>query len=456
MGTNDSDPLDDLVSFVHGLDFDDVPSDAVAIAEQAFVDTVGVTLAGSREDTVALASTLAGGTNDSGVSIVGREERAPITDASFVNATAGHALDFDDSHGAFALHPSVTMVVPLLAVAEDRQSSGEPVSGADLVTAYVAGFETQCSLGALIAPDHQRRGWHTTGTLGVFGAAAAVARLLELDYDATRHALNVAASMPAGLTRNFGSMTKPMHAGQAARSGVTAALLAAEGFTASRDATFGEQGFLAIYDGGRAPDESAFAVPPGRWSILADGVLFKKYPACGRAQTSIEIAGRLAVEHGIDAADVESIHVVAAESAAVALQYSRPETGREAKFSIEYAVAAAILSDRVGLSTFEDEAVRGSAVQDLLRRVSFEVDDELPYPTRKATVTITTTDGAAFADDLEYPPGHPENPLSSAEVREKFEATASRALDEEAVGLAYEQLDSLHERADLDALFEVC
>ena len=229
-----------LAEFVATLSYDDLPEGSVETITRAFVDTVGVTLAGTVEGAGRTAAESAGlePADRSPAALLGvAADDAPASVALRVG-TASHALDYDDLSWAMDGHPSVTLVPPLLALADEAGADGE-----DLVTAYAAGFETECALAAPVSPAHYEAGWHATATFGTFGATAAAARLLGLDAEATRRALCIAASMPAGLKRNFGSMTKPLHAGLCSRAGVTAARLARDGLTADATAISGERGF---------------------------------------------------------------------------------------------------------------------------------------------------------------------------------------------------------------------
>lgn len=216
-----------LASFVAKLDDTAVPARATRLVERCFVDTVGVTLAGAQEGAGASAIALARAEGAGETTLLGREGTASRSAALLANGTAGHGLDFDDVSWGMGGYPSVTLVAPALAVGEQVDATGR-----DLVTAFVAGFETECYLASAISPGHYERGWHATATFGVFGSAVVAARLLGATQAETRHALNIAASLPAGLKRNFGSMTKPLQVGVAVRAGVTAAALAVEEFTA--------------------------------------------------------------------------------------------------------------------------------------------------------------------------------------------------------------------------------
>jgi 2-methylcitrate dehydratase PrpD len=238
--------------------YENVPRDACETIRRAFLDTVGVTLAGALDDAGATAFTAEGIDSEaaSAATVLGVGTERPPTQRALHTGTASHALDYDDLAWAMDGHPSVTLVPPLPVLAEETDAGGE-----DLITAYAVGFELECALAAPISPDHYKAGWHATATFGALGATAAAASLLGLSAAETRHALNTAASTPAGLKRNFGSMTKPLHAGLAARSGATAARLAAIGFTADADAVSGDRGFWDLY----GPDERGdFAFGPRR------------------------------------------------------------------------------------------------------------------------------------------------------------------------------------------------
>jgi 2-methylcitrate dehydratase PrpD len=438
-------PSAELAAFVSDLSFDDVPADAVRLVERCFVDTVGVTLAGARADAGTVTADAFGGDSGEGkaATLVGTDRRAALTDAAFVNGTAGHALDYDDVSGGGIGHQSVALIPPLLGLAETRVDG---TTGADLIAAYAAGFETGHYLGAAIGTSHYAAGWHSTATFGTFGAAAAAAHLLGLDEDRTRNALTVAASMPAGLKRNFGTTTKPIHAGNAARAGLTAALAAAEGATGDPDAIGGEGGFFELYGGDGTPDLDALPALGERWALVEDGVHVKKYPCCYFAQPSMAAARALVETHDIDPADVDRIHVVTNGKSRRVLRYEDPGTGLEAKFSMPYAVASVVVRDRVGLDAFEDDAVDDPDVDAVRERVTFEADPDLPAESRRATVTVETTGGAAFERVQDLPPGAHDNPLTDEELRAKFLDCATRALDGDDARAAYRAFDSLRER----------
>lgn len=438
----------ELAAFVEGLSFEEVPEAAVRTAERAIVDTVGVTLAGAEEGAGDVAGRVAATLGAGGpASLFGDRGTASVTDAAFANATAGHALDYDDvAWGVW--HPSVPIVAPALALAER-----EGLSGRDVIAAYVAGYETQVYLAEALLPAHYERGWHATATFGAFGATATAASLLGVDAAQARHAFNVAASTPAGLKRNFGTMTKPMHAGQAARSGTTAALLAEQGFTAAAGSVDGEGGFCDLYGGGQAPSLGARHRLGERWALLEDGVQIKKYPCCYFTHPAIAAVRAIVEAESLAPEAIASITVVGSQGAADALHYDDPTTGLEAKFSMEYTVACGAVRDRVGLAAFDDGAVDDPAVQALRERVSFEIDADSEYDPYETTVRVRTGDGRTFERVQEEPPGTPQNPLSDEELEAKFLGCARRAGTENGEEL-YGLLNDIRELDDVGEVFD--
>lgn len=439
---------EELAAFVSETVVDDVPEEAVRAVERAFVDTVGVTLSGIAEPvgekarTVFAASDKTSGENR----VLGTTDRASTGDAALVMATAGHALDYDDVTGS-AWHPSVTLVAPSLAVGERVGATG-----ADLITAFAVGFEVEWTVSKCVLPAHYERGWHATATFGSFGAAATTSSLLGLDEEATRHALNIAASTPSGLKKNFGTMTKPLHAGLAARSGVTAALLAAEGFTAAETALGGNRGFCDLYSGDEPPSMDEWTRPGDPWALLAEGISVKKFPCCYFTHSAIAATQRLADDHDLPPEDIDEIAVIASQGAADALHYEDPDTGLEAKFSMEYTVASAVVRDRVDLDAFVDEAVDDYGVQAVRERVAFDVDSSLDSDSFQTAVEITTDDGKKHRHVQEVLPGSPDRPLSDAELRAKYDDATVHAPAGIPTDKAYDLLDRLRDVDDVETL----
>ncbi|MDL5363674.1 MmgE/PrpD family protein [Halalkalicoccus sp. NIPERK01] len=436
MALADHDIESRLAATVTDLDPDSLDEPTTDTVERAFVDTVGVTLAGFSTE---VGESVSRWLPDGGLVASGKGD----PEHALALGAAGHALDYDDLSWAIDGHPSVVLVPPILALAGETDASGR-----DAIAAYVAGFEVMSAVAAPISPEHYEAGWHATATFGTFGAAAAAAYLLDLTPGEARNALCIAASTPAGLKRNFGSMTKPLHAGFAARSGFTAALVARDGATADAEAIGGEGGFLDLYGQPRAVE------PPERRSIDERGIHTKAYPCCYFTHTAIAATQSLASDHGIGPADVEAITVEASQGAADALAHSDPGTGLEAKFSMEYAVASALARDRVDLATFEEPALSDPVVRRLRERVSFRADSDLGYDTHTSTVRIETT-GETVERRQENPPGTHGNPLSADRRRAKFLDCATRTLDRERAERLYEDLGGFASARSLSSLLDV-
>lgn len=426
-----------LAATVVDLNPDSIDDSTVDLVQRAFVDTVGVTLAGLSTDVGRSVSRwLPGG------GLVGLSERAEPEHALALGA-ASHALDYDDLSWAIDGHPSVVLVPPILALAGETDTSGR-----DAIAAYAVGFEVMSAVAAPISPEHYEDGWHATATFGVFGAAAAAARLLDFGPEETRNALCIAASTPAGLKRNFGSMTKPLHAGFAARSGLTAAVLARDGITADAGAIGGEGGFFELYG------EHREAETPDEGYLGARGIHTKAYPCCYFTHTAIAATQSLADEHDLDPEGVESITVEASCGGADALAHSDPETGLQAKFSMEYAVASALARDRVDLATFEEPALSDPVVDRLRGRVSFRTDPELGYDAHTATVRIESSEGTVERRQAD-PPGTYGNPLSAERRRAKFLDCATRSLREERAERLYDDLGRFALSPSLSSMLDV-
>ncbi len=437
-----------LAQFGANLTYDEIPEDVLRTAERCYLDTLGVTLAGSAEQPGQLTAEMVDDSGSAGgdATMIGRGTGASIGDTVFVNGAAGHALDFDDVSNDIG-HPSVTLVPSALAVGEVFGASGK-----DLLTAYVAGFEVENYIASTISPSHYEDGWHSTSTFGTFGAAAAAGSVLGLNATELRHALNIAASSSAGLQRNFGTPTKPMHAGQAARAGASAAMLAANGFTADATAISGDGGFLDLYAGDAGIDYDAAPSLGEEWGLRDPGVQIKKYPCCYCTHPGIAAARTLTTEHDIDPDSIDHVSVTSSEKGPQILQHDDPSTGFEAKFSMPYTVSYALARNRVDLAAFDDENIAAPDVQQIRSRLTYEADPSIPFDNYKTTVIVTMNDGRRYEETKLNPPGRDGVPLSDAELHEKFVMCATRTLDEDSAEQLYERLDSLREQDERGVL----
>ncbi len=392
---------------------DELPDDIRELARQSLLDWFAVTLGGCREDAPAtLLAILPAGGGPRTAAAVGHDARLNALDAALFNGTSSHVLDFDDVNLAFLGHASVAVLAAVLALAEERNL---PV--AEVVRAYVAGYETACRLAVALGPEPYRRGFHATGTGGTFASAAACARLLELDAQTTAQALGIAASQAAGLKCNFGTMTKSLHAGKACQSGLLAALLAARGFTAAPDAIEAEQGFAAAFGG----DGDAEAALTDRWHLREN--LFKHHASCFFTHSTIEGLLELERARPFAAAEVEEVEIHVSEVELGTCVIPEPATGLEVKFSLPHLAAMTILG-RSTASIDDADAADPEAVA-LRSRVALTDDGEPGAPTR---VEVRLSDGSRLsaAHDVNAPEADLD--AQGARLAEKFRVLAEPVL----------------------------
>jgi 2-methylcitrate dehydratase PrpD len=445
-----------LGRFAARLRFEDLPGAAVERAKANMLDAVGCMLAGAHTaDATPVRATVAADGGGAQALLFGTRLRLPPAAAALANGAAGHALDYDDSSPPMIGHPSVPLVAASFALAER-----EGRSGADCIAAYVAGLEASARLGRHMNPSHYAAGWHATATLGTLAATVGSANLLRLDARGTRMAVGIGASTAAGIRRNFGSAVKPLHAGLAARNGVLAATLAANGLVAADDALDGERGFVHVFGGAERPDLSALRFDDGaELEVLASGVGIKRYSCCGCTHSALDALLALRAAHAPDPAQVVAIHCTMNALVPDILVHHRPETPAQAKFSMEYCLAVALLDGDCGIAQFKTERVGRSDVQALLRRVTTSVDPAIPYRNGvyPGTVTITLADGRKLERSAEEAKGHPDFPLSIAELRTKFMDCATQTLPRARAEAAFDALAALERApriADITPLLE--
>ena len=399
-----------VAQLIGSIEFDQLPEQAIETVKRGTIDCIGVLFAGRDEPIVKLL--LDQVSDGKEATLLFDRRRASSADAALLNATAAHALDYDDT--GLDGHPSVVLVPTVLAEGERLGASGR-----ELIAAYVAGYETWAELISRDADKHHGKGWHPTAVFGAVGAAAAASRLSRLNPEKTANALGIAASMAGGLVANFGSMTKPFQVGRAAQSGIQAARLAAAGMTASPDALEHCSGFLAaLSPRGHVRLDGEI----GRWHILRHGVNIKRYPVCYALHRSIDGVLDLDVSPG----DVESVEVRVGKLQAAMLRHSSPQNALDAKFSAQFAMASALLNRKVGLPELRDEFVRSEQVQSLMRKVRVastdEADPDEPLFAPFDFVTLRLANGRIVKSrEVRHARGHFRNPVSLQELRAKFD-----------------------------------
>jgi 2-methylcitrate dehydratase PrpD len=435
----------EVASFVAKARFGDLPEQAVKLARGFILDGLGVALAGSTDECARIVQAQIrqmGGKPEA--SILGTAMMAPAAKAALANGVAGHAMDYDDTQlstskqAVYGLltHPTTPVLAAVLAMGEK-----EKITGRELVLAYILGVEVECRIADAIHPRHYQEGFHSTATMGGLGAAVAVGKILRLKEEKLIQTLGIAASMAAGLRENFGTMTKPLHAGRAAENGVTAALLAQAGFTSATNILEARRGFYQAMAGGY--DESKISGRLGQPYFMIDpGISIKPYPSGSLSHPAQDLILDLVKQHALGADDIERIEVGTNSNVPNALIYPMPKTALEGKFSIPFCMAIAVLERRAGIAQFQDRKVRDKRAIEMMKRVTLYVDDELEalgYDQVRSRVRVKLKNGRVIEGRCDVARGHPEKPMSWSELSDKFRDCAELVLPrqsvEEAIGL---------------------
>jgi 2-methylcitrate dehydratase PrpD len=381
-----------LVRAVRGIRWGDTPADAREAARHCLLDFLGCAIAGSREPLAEiLVREIARSEGSNEAALAARGERASRLTAALVNGAAAHALDFDDTHMAMNGHPSVPIIPAIFALAESRGCSGR-----DVLEAIVVGIETECRLGAMLGQKHYTIGFHATGTVGTFGAAAACAHLLAMDEDGWLRAFGLAGTQAAGLKSGFGTMAKPFHAGRAASAGLLSALLAHGGYTSNPAIIETEQGFAATHAGG---DRSQAVLDRYAGKFMVRDTLFKYHASCYLTHAPITAASQVRTEHRLAPEKIEEVEVHVSPTLFGVCTIPEPRTGLEGKFSVRATTAMALLGfDTASLDTFSDATVTQPRVVALRDRVRLVPEEQLAG-TRAAVVV--KSGGASYQADAD-------------------------------------------------------
>ena len=426
---------DRISTFVSGVRAADIPQDALDKARLGMTDFIGVALAGSREELGRLIrayATRMGGVAEA--SIIASDRKTSPEMAALVNGTMGHALDYDDMSVSPISHPSVFLAPAILAVGESIGASG-----LEALAAYVVGYEVAGCVAGPMFQSHYVQGWHSTSTFGSLGAAVAVAWLLKLNTRQVRMAIGIAASLACGLRQNFGTMTKPLHAGKAGANGVQAAFLAQAGFTADANIIEAPLGFARVMGHDGEVDWAKAGATLGKTFVITGpvGLAIKLYPSCGFTHTAIDCALDLR-QQGVRTEEIAEIELGTSPFDKQLLIHHRPRTGLEGKFSLEYCVARALVSGGVCLNSFSEEAMREPEVQRLIEGMKWV--EKYPMPVMGTpeglgakSVTVTTRYGKKYGAEARIARGMPTNPLSAHEFNAKYRDCASTVLSEGAV-----------------------
>ncbi len=428
-----------LARFVTASRWSDIPATVRHEARRATLNWLSCALGGCRDETVdRLYMALRAFAGPAQATLIGRAEKSDVPTAALMNAVSSNVLDFDDTHLATVIHPTAVVASALLALAEHR-----PVSGAEFLHALALGIECACRIGNAVGPAHYENGWHISGTCGVFGAAVAAGKLLGLDAQRMNWAIGIAATSASGLRLQLGSMAKCHNLGNAARSGLNAALMAAQGFTSSEHALEAPRGFLNVL--ADAPDAGAVTRGLGEhWEILT--LAYKPYPCGVVIHPVIDACLDLRATHAIDAAAVTRVDVMVNPLAIKLCSNPAPRDGLEAKLSIAHSAAVALTDGAAGVAQYLDARVADPAVIALRSKVILSPD--VAIGKEQARVRITLANGAMHTLFVEHARGSSGRPLSDAELEIKFCGLAAEVLSPVQIEAALTICKSLESCAD--------
>ena len=429
MASNNS--ANGLTRYVGGFILDtrlkDIPAEVIALGKKSILDGIGLAFSGSVAESGRLVAKHLDSLNlgEGKATLIGGGRKVAPRFAAFANGVAIHADDYDDTQLAVAetrvygllTHPTAPCLPAALAMGEETGASG-----ADVMLAYQLGVEVECKISEAIDPRHYQTGFHSTATCGTFASAAAAAKLMKLDLEATARALSVAGSQSAGLRENFGTMTKPFHAGRSSESGVVAAQFAASGWTATDKILEAPRGFFSAAGGGY--DEGAILNRLGApWTFAEPGISIKPHPSGSLTHPGMTEMLRLILEHDIKPDAVRHVRIGTNSNMPNALIHHRPINELQAKFSMEFCMAILLLRRRAGLAEFADEVVNDPQVKTMIEKIDFVVDDEAEragYHKMTTIIDIELADGRKISGRADFGKGSPANPMSYDEVADKF------------------------------------
>jgi 2-methylcitrate dehydratase PrpD len=443
--------------FIEKVTFDAIPAEAIRIGTRCLLDGLGLFVAGSEEHTVQLLvedAEQTGGRPDALLLSRGHT-KVPAPIAARILGTAGHAHDWDDSQVTIdpahvyglLTHPTIPPLSSALVMAQKLGG----IDGRTFMLAFLTGFEVECKISEWMLPQHYVRGMHSSGTIGTFGAYAAAAKLLGLRGDKLRSGFGIAASFAAGIRCNFGTMTKPLHVGRAAENGVTAALLAARGFTADPDALDGPWGFYAVQGGGVSAEKTSQGFG-NVWTIVEPGVSIKPYPCGVLTHPTIDLMLKLVTDHDIKPDEIDSVKVYAGTNILKPIRYPIAANHLQAKFSLPAALAMIALTRKAGKREFSDEFVGSPPMQAMQKQITTELDPEIEkmgFDKMRSRIAIRLKSGRnveGWADERYH--GGPESPLSDADLEAKVRSCCENVLDDQRISNLIDTAQSVKRISD--------
>jgi 2-methylcitrate dehydratase PrpD len=446
--------------YIAGATLASMPRDVVEQGKKCLVDGFGVILAGSTAHGSAIVHEYVKSVSDKkeATAFGPNKLMAPVSLAALANGASGHAMDYDDTQlsttpdRTFGLltHPTLSPMSAALAMSERMG-----LSGAAFLEAFLVGFEVECKIAEAIDPKHYNGGFHSSGTIGTFGAAVATAKLLKLNDVQLGHMLSIAASCSSGIRVNFGTMTKPLHMGRAAQNGVFAAELAAKGFTGGDDGLDGQWGFFQVFGGGADLDRIVPSLGKP-YSIVNPGVSVKPYPCGSLSHPSLDAMLKLVTDHNVKPEQVKAVRLRAGSNILEPLRYKSAKTELEAKFSIPFLMSTILLRRKAGIREFTDEFVASEPVQRMMEKVTGVFDAKIEaqgFDKIRSIVEVDLVDGRSLVQpsDERYR-GGPDKPFTREELREKFSDCAQLVLSQERIQRALTAIESVETMKDVREL----
>jgi 2-methylcitrate dehydratase PrpD len=439
-----------ITHIVAATQYEDLPAETIDLAKPLILDSLAVSIAGTQctlgQLTLKVGSETMRGDD---ATVIGGDYESSVSSAAYINGTLAHALDVDDTAAGTVAHPSSSIVPALFAIAEKYQLSGKA-----FLNAYVLGLEVFYRIS--LASDGQMRGWHRTSLFGALATAAACAKLLNLSSQQMQTAIGIAMSFTGGVQVNFGTMTKAVQVGHASQSGVLAALMAMEGCTAHQNVLGDSLGFGHTFYADEYDTEKITAEFASPYSIIYPGMAVKIYPCCGLTHCPLDIALDLVAAHDIQPDQIEDVVVYTEELVPSVLIHHEPKTGYQGKYSLEYAVSAAIFDRKISFETFTDDAVNRPQLQAFLGKIRCEVRSDSDWEASRihpwnhcAEITIRLNDGTEITASEPCARGYPDRPLSTAEIVKKYQQFASPVLAADAVDALGDRILKLEEQTNV-------
>ena len=448
----------EVADFIQGLSYDKIPDKIRKELKRCVLDGIGVALSGApAQCSVIIQKYIKESGSTGNATVIGAKMKANASQAALANGVAAHAEDYDDTQLSPApnriygllTHPTTPALSGTLAVAEEVGASGR-----DFLTAFAIAMEVECKIADAINPDHYGKGHHSTGTIGVFAAAAGAAKLWKLSPTETRHAIGIAASKSAGLRVNFGTMTKPYHAGAAAENGVVAARLAKMGYQADPNTLDGQWGYFQVKGGGVEP-ERLMGKLGNPYTLEWPGVSVKPYPCGSLLHPSLDALLDLMNEHKFSAEQVDKLRLCAGNNILLPLRYKDPQNELEAKFSPYYMLASMLLRKKAGLREFTEEAVHDPKVRAVMHKIETFRDKEIEAKGSArmlSRVEVYLKDGRVLKQDAFTSRGQPDRPMSQQELEAKFTDCALGVLAPERITAALAVIRRVDELASVREL----